>query len=469
MQLATLAQHIRDKEISPVEVTHDVLKRIHSLNPILNAYGTVLEEQALEDAKAAEREIMSGVYRGPLHGVPIGLKDLIFTKGIRTTMGSKVYANFVPEENATVVERIRDAGGIVLGKLNMDEFAYGSTGDKSYFGPVKNPFNISKISGGSSSGAGAAVVSELCYGAIGTDTGGSIRIPSSCCGIIGLKPTFGRVSKFGVYPLSYTLDHVGPMTRFVKDNAIVLGIIAGCDKKDPYSYAEFEDFTRLMNDSIKGATIGVPSNFFFEQIDSQVAKALQHTISVFQDLGANIRSVTIPQIQTMSWGQVMIQTSETYAIHESTLQTHATDLDVEIKQQLLTCASTRGYDYVKATQQKDQTTVEINQIFDEVDILLTPTVPILPTDTNQREIQIGNVTYKVNTTLLRFTLPWSYTGNPCLSIPCGFSEDGLPIGMQLVGRTNEEAQLYRFGYWFEQTSGVLDEREALLAHVFQTQ
>ncbi len=240
LDIATLSKKLRSKEISPKDIVTPLLKRIDALNPVLNAFITVTAEEALVQAEQAEAEIAAGQYRGPLHGIPVGLKDLIYTKGIKTTMGSAIYKDFIPDADASVVRKLKQAGAIVIGKLNTHEFAYGPTGDISYFGPVRNPYDTSKMTGGSSSGAGAAVASALCFGALGTDTGGSIRIPSSACGIVGMKPTFGRVSKHGVYPLAYTLDHIGPMTRTVQDNAELLGILAGYDPEDRFRWSERE-------------------------------------------------------------------------------------------------------------------------------------------------------------------------------------------------------------------------------------
>lgn len=296
--LVTLANGIRNREVSPQRMVRKLFKRIEEKNSTLQAYITLMEEQALDEAEKAENEIKLGNYRGPLHGIPIAVKDLIYTNGIRTTLGSKVFKDFDPEENATVVDFIKKAGGIIIGKLNTHELAYGSTGDRSYFGTARNPWNTEKMTGESSSGAGAALASGLCHGAIGTDTGGSIRIPSALCGVVGLKPTFGRVSKAGVYPVSFSLDHVGPITKTVEDNALLLGAIAGYDPKDPDSlYIPTEDFTRLLKHPVRGAVIGVPSPYFFETLYSDVSSTIKRAIKVFERLGAEIRTVNIPNIE----------------------------------------------------------------------------------------------------------------------------------------------------------------------------
>jgi aspartyl-tRNA(Asn)/glutamyl-tRNA(Gln) amidotransferase subunit A len=319
--LTTLAGAIREKQVSPVEVTRQLLERIDEVDKKLNAYITVLSEEALAAASQAERAIMEGNIKGPLHGIPVGLKDLIYTKGIKTTMGSEIYRDYVPDYDAAVVEKLNEAGAILIGKLITHQFAYGTTGDRSYYGPARNPYDTSRITGGSSSGSGAAVSSSLCYAALGTDTGGSVRIPSSCCGIVGMKPSFGRVSKYGVFPLSWTLDHVGPMTRTVEDNAVLLGVLAGYDKRDPYSVQRVtEDFTRYLRQGIKGCTVGVPSSFYFEIMEEEVKAKVLQAIDVFGDMGAEIREIELPHIQEISLAFQTTLKSEAYAIHEKRLR-----------------------------------------------------------------------------------------------------------------------------------------------------
>ncbi|MCF8564080.1 amidase [Alicyclobacillus tolerans] len=451
MNLIETAKLVRDKQVSPVELVQDLLADIERRNDELNAFVTLDPESVLQAARTAEQQISTGSYLGPLHGIPLGIKDIIYTRGMRTTMGSKVYENFVPEENAAVVERIYDGGGIVLGKLNTHEFAYGPTGDRSLFGPARNPHNPVKMTGGSSSGSGAAVAAGLCYGALGSDTGGSVRIPSACCGIVGMKPTFGRVSKRGVYPLSYSLDHVGPMTRTVMDNAVMLGVLAGYDEQDPYSTPmKTEDFTRYLTEKIHNAKIGVPTSYFNEQLDPEVSDAFQAAQKVFESLGAVLVPVNLPDMNRFVEGQQLVQKSEAYAVHEDILNHRAALLDDEVRERLLASAEPRGYEYFKAMRFRPQATQMLDSVFDDVDVLITPTLPILPPDINQREIVIQGQPEPVRGALLRFTAPFNYTGNPCLSVPCGTSKSGLPIGLQLVGRSHSEAKLYRFAYWFEQ-------------------
>jgi len=449
--LSTLSEGIKNKKISPVEVTKGVLERIRALNPGLNAYLTVMEDSVKEEAKKAEEEIISGKYKGALHGIPVGLKDLIYTKGIRTTMGSEIYKEFIPDFDATVVEKLRQAGAIILGKLNTHEFAYGPTGDVSYFGPVKNPYDLSRVTGGSSSGSGAAVATGLCYGALGTDTGGSIRIPSSACGIVGMKPTFGRVSKYGVFPLAYTLDHVGPMTRTVRDNALLLNKLVGYDSRDPYSiHSEQEDFTRNLDKGIKEAKIGVPSTYYYDLLDDEVRKAVEQAISQLEKLGAQIVNVDI-DLGKAAWSQLMTIRSEAYAVHREHMEEKESLLHPDVRERLLASRPTAGYEYVRAQLLRKEVVRSFKEAFSHVDAVIAPTLAVLPPKIGQREVQIQDEKEHVYSALLRLNGPANLTGFPSLSVPCGFSRDGLPIGLQVIGDYHDEANLYRIGYTLEQT------------------
>lgn len=454
MDLLSLAEDYEKKKVSPVEVVRQTLSEIEKSNPACNAYITVCAEEALAAAQKAEAEIMAGNKRGPLHGVPLAIKDMIFTKEVRTTMGSKVYQSFVPDSDATVVQKCKEAGAILIGKTNTHEFAYGPIGDRSYFGPSRNPHHLEKITGGSSGGSGAAVAANLAYAALGTDTGGSIRIPSAACGIVGMKPTFGLVSKYGVFDLAYTLDHVGPMTRSVRDNAALLTLLAGYDAKDPYSYAGTEeDYMRLLGEDIRGKVIGLPA-FFFQHIEEEVMRAVQQALEVYQSLGAKIREIEITGMDEIAEAQRITIQAEAYAVHEKTMLEHADDLDSEVRERLHSSKEVRGYQYVQVQRQRKRLTQQFNESFGEVDVLLTPTLPILPTNINQREVMIGDHQEGVRQALLRLTSPTNFTGNPGLSIPCGFSKSGLPIGFQLIGGHGAEAHLYQMGYAYEQATSM---------------
>jgi aspartyl-tRNA(Asn)/glutamyl-tRNA(Gln) amidotransferase subunit A len=449
--LLTLSSAIKRKEISPVEVTSRLLDRINAINGKLNAFITVFHEEALRDARKTEKEIMNGNWKSPLHGIPIGLKDLIYTKNGKTTMGSEIYKDFVPDYDAAVVEKLRQSGAIIIGKLNTHQFAYGPTGDRSYFGEVRNPYDLTRISGGSSSGSAAAVSTALCFAALGTDTGGSIRIPSSFCGIVGMKPTFGRISKYGVYPLSWTLDHVGPMTRTVFDNAILLNVLSGYDERDPYSIkTNEEDFTRLLGRSIKGSVIGIPTTYYFENLESEVEIMVRKAVEIFKSLGADIRFIDIFKIKEIYLAQQITIKSEAYTVHKDNLQNFPEQYDPEVRERLLTGEAIKAYEYVQAQQLRNIARQEFLKVLDKVDVILTPTVPILPPKIGQREVIIKGHTEHVRNALLCLTSPTNFNGFPSISIPCGYSTSGLPVGLQLIGRPFDEANLYRFAYAFEQ-------------------
>lgn len=455
MSVVELSGQIQRKEISPVEVVQAYLRKIEQKNPELNAFITVCAEEALAEAKQAEAEIARGEYRGVLHGVPVALKDLIETRGVRTTMGSQVFADFVPETDATVVRKLRDAGAIVIGKTNTHEFAYGPTGDKSYFGAVKNPYDTSKMSGGSSSGSGSAVGGGLVPVALGTDTGGSIRIPSAACGVVGMKPTFGRVSKQGVFPLAYTLDHIGPMTQTVLDNAHVLNVLAGFDPQDSRSVArEAEDFTCLVGQPLTGRKVGVPMSFYFDNIDPEILVAYEHTVSVFRELGAEIVQVQVPDMNAIAAAQVVTIKSEASAVHRELLVTKGHLYDPEVRERLEQSRDVLAYEYVSAQEERGQWIAAYNQVFEQVDILLTPTLPILAPDLFAREIQVAERPEAVRNAFLRLTAPTNYLGNPSLSLPVGLSKAGLPIGMQLIGAHFAEALVYQFAAALEAQVGI---------------
>lgn len=443
--ITELSEGIRNKKLSPVEITDQLLKKIESEDEKFNSFVTVTAEEAMEQAKQAESDIQKGNIRGPLHGVPIALKDNIYTKGISTTVGSAIFKDFIPEYDATVVKKLKEAGAIILGKLNMHEVAYGTSGDRSFAGPVKNPYDPNKITGGSSSGSGAALAASFCYGALGTDTGGSVRIPASFTGIVGMKPTFGRVSNYGVFPLGFTLDHVGPMTKSVRDNAILMNVLAGYDENDPYSINKStEDFTASIGSDIKKAVIGVPSGEFFTGGDPEVEESVRQAIKKFKEAGATIKTVKLPDMEEVLAAFRTTLTSEAYAIHEKRLQDYPDQWDDEVRARLFTAKDTHAKEYIAAQQVKRQAIREFEIIFKEVDLIITPTVPILPVDIGQREIILNGSTIHSSLVLNRFTGPFNLTGLPSLSMPCGISNSGLPIGIQLIGKAFDEANIYRF-------------------------
>ena len=414
--LASLSREIKERRLSPVEVVKALLARIESDET--NAFITVTAERALEEASLAEREITAGRHKGPLHGVPLALKDLIFTRDVRTTMASDFFAEHVPDRSATVARQLEDAGSVLLGKTNTHEFAYGPTGDRSFFGPTRNPHDTRKMTGGSSGGSGAAVAAGLCYGALGSDTGGSIRIPAALCGVVGMKPTFGRVSKADVFPLAWSLDHVGPMTRTVQDNALMLNALAAHDPEDPYSV----------------------------DLGSEAAE-------VFASLGAEIREVEVPHLWDTLHAQRLMLAAEAYAVHEQRLETGSDRFDDHGLERLLRGENLKAYRYANARHRGLRSRQEFANVLREVDVLLTPTVPIPAPEIGQRETSIDGHEEAVYSALTRLTGPTNLNGLPSLSIPCGTTASGLPVGLQLIGRPFDEATLYRFGRAYELAVG----------------
>ncbi len=446
--LSALARAYREDRLSPTEVVGVLLERIDGDET--NAFITVTAERALESASRAEKEVRSGRDRGPLHGVPVGLKDLVYTRGVRTTMGSGFFRDFVPDHSATVAEKLEAAGAVTMGKTNTHEFAYGPTGDRSFFGPTRNPHDAARITGGSSGGSGAAVAAGLLYGALGSDTGGSIRIPSALCGVVGMKPTFGRVSKHGVFPLSWSLDHVGPITRTVEDNALMLNALAGYDPLDPYSVDRPpENFARDLECGVRGSRIGVPSAFYFEHVDAAVEERVREAAEVFVSLGAEVEEVEIPNLWDTLRAQRLTLAAEAYAVHEERLETEPERFDDQGLERLLRGAELEAYRYANAQQRKLRSTQEFGYAFETVDVLLVPTVPIQATEIGQRQTSIGGYEEAVYSALTRLTGPTNLNGLPSLSLPCGPTSSGLPTGVQLIGRSFGEATLYRFGHAYE--------------------
>lgn len=449
--LAALSRALRERDFSPVEVVGALLERVEADET--NAFITVTGEEAREAAARVEKEILAGEYRGPLHGVPVALKDLIFTEGVRTTMGSAFFEDHVPDHSATVVRKLEEAGTILIGKTNTHEFAYGPTGDRSHFGPTRNPHDPARITGGSSGGSGTAAAANLCYGALGSDTGGSIRIPAALCGVVGMKPTFGRVSKHRVFPLSWTLDHVGPLTRTVEDNALLLNALAGFDPEDPHSADRpTEDFTRGLERGVRDRTIGIPKEFYFEHVEDEVEARVREAAEVFRSLGAQVREVEIPNLAETLKAQRLILAAEAYTVHEERLKTAPEKFGEEARQRLLDGERPKAHRYANARQRGLLAVREFDAVLESVDVILTPTVPIPATSIDERETNIGGYEERIPSALTRLTGPTDLTGHPSLSVPCGATAEGLPVSLQLIGRRFDEATVYRYGHTYERVA-----------------
>jgi len=462
LTLEELAPLLREGRLSPVEVTQAYLERIDALNPTLNAFITVTGDQALADARRCEEEIRRGGYRGPLHGVPVALKDLYDTVGVPTTAASRIYADRVPDKDATAVARLRAAGVVLLGKTNLHEFAYGVTSDSSYFGPTRNPWDLERVSGGSSGGSGAALAAGLCALATGTDTGGSIRIPAALCGVVGLKPTYGRVSCYGVLPLSWTLDHPGPMTRTVYEAAIMLTAMAGYDLRDPASVdVPVPNYTAGLRQDAGGLCVGVDPAWALTGIHDEVRAAFQAALEVLKDLGAEIVEVSVSGIEEGMDAALTILSAEATAVHEEFLRTCPENYQPDVRARLEKGFPIRGIDYGRARRVGERLRRDFDLLFQHIDLFATPMCGIPAPRIGQREVTIGGQTVPVMAPLTRYTRVFNLTGLPAISIPCGFSSEGLPIALQLVGRAWDEATVLRVAHAYEGATGWTRRRPAL--------
>ncbi len=437
---------LRKKGVTSVALTQACLARIEKYQPALNAFITVTAEQALAQARAMDAEIKAGQWRGPLHGVPIALKDNIDTAGIRTSAASALFVDRIPTEDAEVVRRLKVAGAVMLGKLNMDEFAAGGTSTMTYFGPVHNPWALDRNAGGSSGGSGAAVAAELCYGALGTDTGGSIRTPASFCGIVGFKPTYGRSSIRGIIPLSWSLDHVGPMCRTVEDAAILLQTIAGYDALDTACVEmPIPDFVAGLKTSVSGMRLGIPRAQFYDKVDADVASAVNAALEVLRKLTASRRDVELPPTRVATLGG-----AETYAYHAEWFTKTPNLYQLPLRRRLEQGAKILAADYANGRLEMDQLRRNIGKVFNDADLLITPTVKIPP-----RTIEDAIKRNESGTPLapeLSSTGPFNVLGLPTISIPCGFTKSGLPIGLQISGPHWAETRVLALAAAYEQAT-----------------
>ncbi len=458
---SALSRALRDGSLSPVEVAEATLQRITTLDEQVRAFVTVTAERALEDARRAERELRSGIDRGPLHGIPVVLKDLVATRGIRTTASSRVLENHVPDYDAAVAEKLAEAGTVLLGKTNTHEFAYGTITP-----PTANPWDLTRIPGGSSGGSAAALAARMCLLAIGTDTGGSIRIPAACCGVTGLKPTYGLVSCFGIIPLSWSLDHAGPLARSVEECAWMLDALAGYDPRDQASlpdptsqssYAAPLQAIHPESKPLKGIRLGIPRNAYFSGINPEVSTTVEAAIKVIGELGAQIEDVLLPEaLNDLFFAYRGIQMPEATLAHSEAgwWETRAADYGPVTRSRLEMGAKQSAVEYVRAQRLRRAFSQGMRRVMERVDVLALPTLPILPPRRDQLDqpVLFGHQKFEPGTALLRFTFPFNMTGQPALSLPCGFSAGGLPIGLQLAGRHRDEALILRIGHAYQQVT-----------------
>ncbi len=443
LDLSEASHAVQKKEVSPVELTQACLSRIEKLNPRLNAFITVTGTAALEAARKAEAEIARGEWKGPLHGIPLAVKDLIETAGVKTTAASAVLKENVPTADAEVIRRLKSAGAILLGKLNLHEFAYGGSGIIGHFGPARNPWNTAHITGGSSSGSAAAVAACLCYGAIGTDTAGSIRLPAACCGITGLKPTYGLVSARGVIPLSWSLDHVGPMARTAADAALILQAIAAYDPQDVGSQ-KFPPvyYPSAIEESASALRLGVARDYWNE-VDGEIAGAVDSAVAALAKITAGAQEVDL----STDTDRTLVR-CEAYTYHQKYLPQAEKDYDPETLRRIRSGADVTAPQYIQAQRELLRQRRHILETFERVDVILTPTTPMLAptfTDLQAAPDQLRNK----EMVMLRNTRPFNVYGLPSISLNCGFSRSGLPIGLQIMGAPGAEGPVLALAHAYQ--------------------
>jgi len=444
--IAEIAPAIAAGEVSPVALAEAALARIAGHDEALNAFMTVTAEAALAEARAAEAEIAAGRWRGPLHGVPVAVKDLFATRGVRTTAGSLLFDDWVPDFDAAAVERLRGAVAVILGKTGLHELAYGSTSINPHYGAIRNPWDRSCHPGGSSGGSAVAVAAGMAFGALGSDTGCSIRQPAACCGIVGLKPTFGRISKFGAIPLAWSLDHVGPLTRSVADAAIMYQALAGFDPRDACAADEpVTDPTAGLGDGIAGRRIVLPRAFFFDQCEPEITAAVEAAAQVLATAGATIEEMALPHIaEAHLTGNLTIMT-EAATYHDENRRTRPEKLSTEVRALLELGQGLSAVEYLQAQRLRRRITQELLRALAPFDAIITPTAPVPATPIDNSPPHHGPLRF-------RNTIPFNLTGLPAISVPCGFTGGGLPMGLQIVGKPFDEAMVLRIAHAYEQAT-----------------
>lgn len=449
MSVEELAPLIQKRVISPVELTQTVLDHAESQNDRINAFIKIDRKQAEETALKAEKDIANGDYRGMYHGIPMGIKDNLYFKNEVTTMASKIHNEFVSDFDATVISKLREAGVVFIGKLNMHEYAWGITNNNPHFGACRNPWDTEKIPGGSSGGSGAAVAADMSVASLGTDTAGSVRIPSSACGIVGLKPTHGRVSKFGCFPLSWSLDHIGPMTKTVKDAAGLLEIIAGYDKNDPTSLnVPVGNYSNQLTPDVKNLVIGINEEYFFKHVDSEIEQLVRKGIQMLVDEGAKVEEVAIPSLKYAEYAEMITILTEAAAIHHRNLLKRPEQFGDDIRLLLELGEIPSAVDYLQAQQLRRQIKQEFQHALNRADVLITPTLPIIPPKIGEDYADLNGEKVDLVDHIIRFTGPSNLTGLPALTVPCGL-KNGMPVGLQIIGSAFKEETVLNVGFALE--------------------
>jgi aspartyl-tRNA(Asn)/glutamyl-tRNA(Gln) amidotransferase subunit A len=458
-EVAALAEKIRAKELSPIEITDAYLERIEALDEKILAYITVTAEDARVAARKAEDEILHGNWRGPFHGVPIGLKDLCNTRAVLTTGGSKILGAFVPDFDCTVWARLREAGAILLGKLNLHEFASGATNTNPHWGTCRNPYDLHRIPGGSSGGSAAAIVAKMAAATIGTDTGGSIRIPAAFCGCVGMKQTWGRVSRYGVLPLADSLDHAGPITRTVRDAALMLQVIAGHDIHDSTSSDEpVPDYVRALDGNLKGVRVGIIKELLIG-ISDEVALAFNAALREMRILGAQVDEVSIPHIEMAATIATNITFVEAAEYHEQWMRTRPHEYGADVRHMLEAGMMTPAIYYVRAQRSRAAILAEALKALDDCTVLAAPTaaIPAPRIDVGGRALSDNGEQIDMVAAVFRFTAPFNVTGQPALAMPTGLAPNGLPVSIQIIGKPFDEATVFRVADAYERARGPIAE------------
>ena len=456
LTISEIAPLIQSREVSPVELTEAALTEAERRQPTLNSFIAILRDEALAQAAAAEESLARGEYLGPLHGVPIGIKDNIATAGVTTTVGTKVLRDNVPNEDAEVVRRCKAAGAILIGKENLEEFAAGATSNNPHYGAVHNPWGLDHIPGGSSGGGGANVAAGVTFASLGTDLGGSVRLPGAFCGVVGLKQTFGRVSQRGLLVTSFNGDHIGPMTRSVRDSALVLQVIAGYDPLDPSTVpVPLDDYALVMERGVQGLTMGIPSNHYFDLLDPEVEAAVRRAIAALEELGVASREVSLPSMEYAGALRFSAM-ADSVVTHEPYIASRREDYSPDTLYRTLAGQFVLGRDYSKAMKVQRIIKEEHARVLQDVDFLVTPTTPMPAPRIDAESIVVDGQPQKVRGPgsghISRNTSPMNATGFPAITVPCGFSEAGLPIGLQFIGRPWEEGNMFHIAHVYEGVS-----------------
>ena len=467
LTISELAPMIRARKVSPVEVVEASLAQVDRLQPALNSFITILYDQARSRARDLEAALTRGEYFGPLHGIPVGIKDNIATGGIRSTAGSKLMADYIPEEDAHAVSLCKQAGAIILGKESLFEFASGGTPVNPHYGTIHNPWALDHSPGGSSSGGGANVAACITFASLGTDMGGSVRLPAAYCGVVGLKQTFGRVSQRGLLATGFNGDHIGPLTRSARDSALVLQAIAGHDPLDPTAVpVPVPDYLAGLENSLRGLKMGIPTSYYFEQLEPEVEAGIRRAIAALEELGVEARDVAIPSLRYAGAWRIP-HLSDMVVSHDPYIEGNHQDYGPNVLALVLAGQFYLGRDYSKGTRAQRTLREEFARVLDEVDFLVTPTSPIAAPPIVATTVELGGSESRVSgvgsaSTVARNTLPSNFTGLPAITVPCGFTQAGLPIGLQIMGRPFDESLLFRVANGYEAVSPSLGHRPGII-------